>query len=341
MAKTEGQTYKQILESIKKHDLAPLYLLTGEEAYYIDLLTKSFEQDILDENDKAFNMDVVYGKDATGGMLVGMCRQYPLMSEKRLVILKEAQMLDKKHWKDLALYLEKPLDSTIFVICNKKSTFDVKTKNLIVKNGGVVFKSDPISDYKLNDWISAYIKDKGYTCEIEVPAILADFLGNDLEKIDNELSKMFINLGERKQIKKEDVFEYVGVSKSYNVFELQKALMRKDVLLANKIVDYFSKNPKDNPPQVVIPMLFSFFAKVLAVSQLSDKSPQNVAAAIGGSPYFAKDYISATNYYSMPQLFAIIGLFEQYDLKSKGVDVSPLATHGDLYKELVFKILHV
>lgn len=334
-------TVEQIKDSINKNKLSFVYLLFGEEPYYIDILAQEFEDKAIDESAKDFNFSVIYGKDTNVAKLIPFLRQYPLMSDKRLVILKEAQMIDKREWEKMDIYFSQPQNSTCFVICYKNKTFPhTKLKNLINKNNGVIFESKKPYDNKLADWIRTYIKSIGYTFDEQAIDILVANLGNNLQKIVNEISKLQLNLKDSKHISSDDVFKYIGVSKDYNVFELQKALARKDVFKSNQIIDYFSKNPKENPIQLIIPILFSFFANTLIASQVPSRDSKDVAAALHSTPFMVRDYMTAVNNYSTPKLFSIIAMFEEYDLKTKGLDVSPLSTNEELLKEFIFKILH-
>lgn len=338
---TESITFKQVKDNINKKELAPIYLLFGEEPYFIDVLAKEFEEKVIDDSAKDFNFNVIYGKDANANLLIPFLRQYPLMSDRRLVILKEAQMIDKREWEKMDVYFSQPQSSTCFVICYKNKTFpSVKIKNLMVKNGAVVFESKKLYENKVGTWISSYIKESGYTFDERIVNVLVDRLGTDLQKIANEISKMQLNLKETKHISLDDVYNYIGISKDYNVFELQKYLACKDVLKCNEIIDYFSKNTKENPIQMVVSVLFSFFAKTLVASQTQPRTSQAVAQALHTTPYMVRDYMTAINNYSMPKLFEIVALFEEYDLKTKGMDVSPLSNDGELLKELIFKMLH-
>ncbi|MBR1768948.1 MAG: DNA polymerase III subunit delta, partial [Bacteroidales bacterium] len=302
-------TLKQIKDSILHKEFAPVYLLTGEEPYYIDILSSEFENNVIDEAERDFNFDLIYGKDANASLLINLCRQYPLMAERRLVILKEAQMLDKHEWEKMEIYFANPQNSTVFVICNKNKTFDRKTENLILKQKGIVFKSDKIPDYKLNDWISRYIKDLGYTADEKAVSLLENYLGNNLQKISNELNKMLLNLGGASYISSEDISKFIGISKEYNVFELQRSLAVKDIFQCNVIIDYFSKNPKENPIQMILPVLFSFFVNLLAASQVYPRDERTMASALNIKPYTAKSYVSALKYYSTEKLFYIVNLF--------------------------------
>lgn len=331
---------EQIKKEIDSKKLAPVYLLTGEEPYFIDILSDLFENKTIDQDSKDFNFNMVYGQDASAAMLLNFCTQYPLMSDRRLVILKEAQMLTKSEWAKLSSYLGKPHSTTTLVICNKNKTFDIKTKNLIQKNNGVIFESKKIPDYRLGNWIRSFIKDLGYSYEESAISIIENYLGNNLEKISNEINKILLNLKGRTNITTKDVTSYIGISKEYNVFELQKALACKNYLKCNEIVKYMSQNPKDNPVQMIIPSLFGFFVNTYAASQVGSRYEKDVSQALKLNPFQVKDYITALNYYNQSQLLQTIKLFEQYDLKSKGVNVSPLNNDGELLKELIYNILH-
>ena len=216
---TSSVTFKQVKDNITKGNLAPIYLLLGEESYYIDVLTKEFEDKVIDNDAKDFNFNVIYGKEANANLLIPFLRQYPLMSDKRLVILKEAQMIDKREWEKMDVYFSQPQSSTCFVICYKNKTFpSVKMKNLLTKNGGVVFESKKLYEDKVGAWIASYIKEGGYTYDERIINVLVDKLGTDLQKIANEISKMQLNIKGTKHITLDDVYNYIGMSKDYNVF---------------------------------------------------------------------------------------------------------------------------
>lgn len=333
---------KQIKDCIQNNDLLPLYLLKGDESYYIDLICNEFENKIIDQSVKDFNQSVLYGKDTNAVQIISLCRQYPLMSDKKLVILKEAQLMEKNQWAKLLIYLNHPLQSTILVICNKSQNFDLSCKNAILKNKGMVFESNKLKEYQVPKWIIDFVHAKNFSIDESCANMLCEYLGNDLQKIANEIGKMILNIKNRKNITKEDISENVGISKDYNVFELQHALGTKNIIKANNIINYFAQNPKENPMQLVIPILFAFFTKLLIASQVSPKNASNVANALNfKSEYAVKDYMTALNHYSVQQLLNIISLFNEYDLKSKGINVSPMLSDRELMRELVFKILHI
>jgi len=333
---------KQIRNDIKNKSLSSLYLLKGDEQYYIDLICNDFENKVIDETSRDFNQAIVFGKQTNASQLISLCRQYPLMADKRLVILKEAQLMDKNQWGKLLIYLKSPQLSTVFVICNKVKEFDVKCKNAIVKSGGVVVESNKLKDYQVPKWIMNFFAGKKFKIDDQCANMLCDYLGNDLQKIANEVNKMLLNIKDRTEITKNDINEFIGISKDYNVFELQNALSRKDVIKVNTIINYFEQNPKENPIQLIFPILFSFFCKLLIASQVPTRNDTDIATALNlKSIYVAKDYIVALNYYSTKQLLNIVALFNEYDLKSKGIGASPMLTEGNLLREFVFKILHI
>ncbi len=332
---------RKIKEDIKKKNLTTTYLLKGEETYYIDLICNEFEKNVIDEVDRDFNQTIVYGKDTSASQLISLCRQYPLMSDKKLVIVKEAQLLEKKEWEKMLLYLTNPLASTVLVICNKAQSFDTKCKNAIIKNSGVIVESEKIKDNQVSKWIISYLAEKKFTIDETSATMLYEYLGNNLQKIANETNKMILNIKDRTNITKEDISEFIGVSKEYNVFELQSALGTKDSTKANGILSYFAQNPKENPIQLIIPVLFSYFTKLLIASQGPMRNANEIATALNfKSPYPAKEYINALNYYSTEQLLNIMSLFNEYDLKSKGIGTSAMTTDAELLKELVFRIIH-
>ena len=337
---------KEIKTAVKSRKPAPVYLLKGEESYYIDLICNYFEKNLIPEQATSFNMTVLYGKEASAEMIVSMCRQYPVMSDLRLVILKEAQLMDKRHWTNIMPYLKNPKESTVFVICYKKNFdatgkgFDVTYKNAVVKSNGIVIESDKLKDYQLPKWITDYIAEKKLSIDGSCPEMIADYLGNNLQKIANEIDKMVINLNGRNNITQKDIIDNIGISKDYNVFELQNALKTKDVLNANKIVNYFINNPKENPVQLILPIIFSFFTKLAAASQVPQRTSSSIAQAMGISAFIAKEYVTALNYYNQAQLFNIISVLCDYDLKFKGINRNPLVTDGELLREMIFKIIH-
>lgn len=339
-------TAAEILKDIKNHKYKPLYLLHGEEPYFIDLVSNHIEHHLLPDAEKGFNQTVLYGKDTDMMTVLNAAKRYPMMADYQVVMVKEAQ--DMKWGKDddgkkgidpLLSYLEKPLASTILVFCYKYGKFDKRKKTYkAIEKSGLIFESAPLYDSKIPAWIEGFISDKGYKINQQASAMLAEYLGNDLSKISNELEKLMLNVTAGQEISLKLIQDNIGISKEYNVFELQTAISKKDAFKANQIINYFEANPKANPIVLVLGNLNNFFSKVLAYHYVKDKSQQNVARELGVNPYFVKDYELAGRNYSYPKTMQVISYLREYDLKSKGVESN--APHGELMKELMFKILH-
>ncbi|MCK9163422.1 MAG: DNA polymerase III subunit delta [Bacteroidales bacterium] len=334
-----AKKYEEILSDIKNNVLSPIYIITGDESYYIDELADAFEHTLLDESEKDFNQTLYYGGDISVDNILASAKQYPIMAERRLVLVREAQDMDKKDWSKFDTYFNCPVPSSIIVICYKYKKIEAAFKKKVDKIG-VVFESKKLYDNAVPQWTVNYAKTIGLSIKTPVSQIIADYLGNNLGNIANELSKLKLNIKEGEEITIDKIQEHIGISKDFNVFELQKALSVRDILTANKIINYFDANPKENPIQLILPSLFSYFTKILIAAQVGEKTPQNIAQAIGISQYFANEYISAVRIYSIEKLFQIISLIREYDLKSKGLNVAPNQSNGDLLKELIFKITH-
>lgn len=332
-------TFESIEKEIKNGDLKPVYLLKGEELYYLELLSGKFEQEVLDEAEKDFNMSVFYGKDASMDEVVLSAKQYPVMAKHRLVMLKEAQTMDKRELEKMSKYLQSPLSSTVFVIVNNAKEFP---QSLTTKIGkvGTVFESQKIWEEKLVSWIDTFVKQKGFVMEQQASMMVAEYLGNNLMKISNEISKLLINIKDRKEIKSSDVSSHIGISKDYNVFELQKAIGKLDYEKINKCVCHMAAHVKENPLPVVFANLFTYFVKLLVVAQLPDKSDASVASAIKVPSFFARDYAVPAQKYGSDKIMQNISLIREYELKSKGVGFASIDNEGELLKELVYKLTH-
>jgi len=333
-------TAQEIIKDIKARKLKPIYLLHGEESYYIDLLSDYLEQHVLSDAEKGFNQTILYGKDTEVMTILNAAKRYPMMSDYQLVLVKEAQELKiDKAAEQFQAYCEKPLLSTILVLCHKYGKFDKRKKVYkILEKTGVVFESASIYENKVPVWIDDFVKDKGYHINPKASALLADYLGNDLSKVANELEKLMLNVTKTQEIGTKEVQDNIGISKDYNVFELQNALARKDVFKANQIVNYFEANPKANPMVLVMGNLASYFTKILKYHYVVDKS--QLARELGVSPYFVKDYDLAARNYNYGKTLEVISLLRAYDLKSKGVDSTGNTEHGELMRELIYKIIH-
>jgi len=336
---------KQIENDIKNNSFSPIYLLMGEEEYYIDYLTKLIQKNSLKDHEKDFNLNIVYGKDTSIADIISISKQYPVMSEKKLVIVKEAQDLVKKDidgnsLDDLISYVNSPLDSTILVLNFKHKSLDKRKAiyKAILKNG-LVFESKKLYENQAQDWIISYLQSFGFTIDKKSSFLITELLGTDINKIANELDKLIVLKSKVKTINSDDVEKFIGISKDFNVFELRKSIGEKNLFKCMKIIDYFSKNPKSNPIVVIVSLIFDFFVKLFIYHSLSDKSDKSVASALKVSPYFVKDYSSAARNYSMKNISSKISILREFDLKSKGLGATNI-TNSDLLKELIFKLLH-
>ncbi len=331
-------SYTEIIADIRNRIFYPVYLLSGEEPYYIDLLSDAIEAGVLSETEKEFNQTILYGRDVDARTIIEYAKGYPMMASHKVVIVKEAQ--DIKTLDELGAYAEKPLNSTILVICYKYKKYD-KRKSLpkIVEKKGVFFESAKIRDDRMPAWIAEQVSEAGYSIAPKATQMIADFLGNDPGKVINELNKIFISLPKGNLITERIIETNIGISKDYNIFELQNALGTRDIVKANQIVAYFASNPKDNALVKNIALLYTYFIKVLIYHTLPDKSNKEVASALGINPFFTRDYQNAARNYSFENTVRIISLLREYDLKSKGLG-NGSANEEDLTKELIFKILH-
>ena len=311
----------------------------GEESYFIDKITDYISKNVLSDAEKTFNQLVLYGKDTDTANVINAAKRFPMMANHQVVIIKEAQNLKKIE--DFIYYIEKPLKSTILVICYKYGKLDKRKKLFkIVHENAVVFESDKLYESQIPDWINAYLKNHKLTIDQGAAVLLTEFLGTDLEKIANELDKLSIILPEgTTKINAGHIERNIGISKDYNNFELTKALSGKSVVKAYRIINYFANNPKNNPLVVTLGILSNFFSKVLSYHFLPDKSKYSVAAALNIKTFFLSEYEMAAKKYSVVKIIAIISYLREYDLKSKGIG-SNNVPDGELLKELIFKILH-
>lgn len=328
-------TARTIINDIKAGNIAPLYFLMGEEPYYIDGIANFIENNVLSEEERGFNQMVLYGRDVSVDDIVSNAKRYPMMAERQVVIVKEAQDLARTI-ENLVPYAENPQPTTVLVICYKYKTLDKRKKLMktVVKNG-VLLESKKLYENQVPDWIRRVLAGKGYTITPKAAQMLVEFLGNDLSKVNNELEKLQLILEPGEQITPQHVEENIGISKDFNNFELQNAIGVKDVKKAFGIVQYFSQNPKNHPIVMTVALLYNFFSKLLKYHALTDKS--EAPKALGVSPYFVRDYETAARNYSMKRVSAIITSIREIDMKSKGVGAANLP-QGDLLKELLVKI---
>jgi DNA polymerase-3 subunit delta len=351
------ESFENIIASLKAKKYAPIYFLEGEEPYYIDQIADYVENNVLDESEKEFNQTILYGKDTDLISLISAAKRFPMMSERQVIIVREAQEIknltetvnvkikSKSTKKETEIspfeeYALKPLSTTILVICYKYKSLDKRTglaKSM--DKHTVMFNSEKIKDYKLAEWIAKYTLDHKIKINPKAVQMLADHLGNDLSRIVNELNKLAINKKNDDEITPDDVQQFIGISKDFNVFELQNAIAAKDILKANKIIDYFAKNPKEHPFEMNIAVLYTYFSKLLFYQTLPSKNPSDVMSQMRVSFPQIKDLETAGRNYSLDKLVRIIGYLHEYDMRSKGMDGFQ-TEKGELMREMLFKILH-
>ncbi|MBC8594412.1 DNA polymerase III subunit delta [Oscillospiraceae bacterium N12] len=339
MAKQE-LSCDDILKELRAMQYRPIYYLMGEESYYIDLITDYITENVLTETEKEFNLTILYGADVDVATVINAAKRYPMMSKYQVVVVKEAQAI--RNIDELSFYLQKPLPSTILVVCHKHGVLDKRKKLAAeVEKTGILFESKKIKESQLPAFTSSYMKKKGIDMDPKATAMLADFVGTDLSRLTGELEKLIITLpvGQHR-ITPEQIERNIGISKDYNNFELRSALVEKDILKANKIIKYFEENPKTNPIQMSLSLLFGFYSNLMLAYYSPEKTEQGIANWLGlRSPWAARDYLIAMRRYSGVKVMQIIGEIRYADAKSKGINNNS-ANDGDILRELVFNILH-
>jgi len=329
----------QIVSDIKQGNIKPIYFLMGEEPYYIDKISEYIEKNVLSDEEKDFNQIVLYGRDVSIEDIVSNAKRFPMMSERQVVIVKEAQDLSKTI-ENLLNYVENPQPSTILVVCYKYKTLDKRKKlSKIIDKKGLLFESKKLYENQVGDWIRRALSKREYQIEPKATLMLVEFLGTDLSKINNELEKLMIVLPKSTTITAVHIEENIGISKDFNNFELRKAVGEKRIVKANQIIKYFGQNPRSNPLVMTISLLNSFFTQLLIYHSLTDKSKGNVAKALRINPFFVADYQKAATNYPMRKVSQIISLLRDADLKSKGVGAQNLPPE-DILKELLYKVMH-
>ncbi len=327
-----------IIAKWQKKVYAPIYWLEGDEPYYIDKLIEYAEDNILSESEKEFNYTILYGKDTDWATIVNACRRYPMFCDKQLVIVKEAQQM--RDIEKLESYIAQPLTSTILIVAYKDGKIDGRKafgKNIKKLDGYQEFKK--IQDYKLAEWANEMITNKGFTISNKALMLLVEFIGNDLNRLENEIEKLILNLANRKNITDDDIENFIGISKEYNVFELQAAIFHKNFSKAIQIVQYFASNPKSAPIQLILPTLYSAFSKLYMLTGIPIPDDRSVASTLGISPYGVKDYTSAIKIYNAASIEKAILLLNHYNLKSLGMHTGN-TTDGELLKEMIYKMMH-
>lgn len=332
-------TYEQILADIKKRVYYPIYFLMGEEPFFIDTISNELENTILDEAERSFNQVVLYGSDVNVNDIMSQARAFPMMSDYLVVIVKEAQNVDNID--SLADYIEKLPSTTILVINYKYKKLD-KRRALAkyIDKKGVLFESKKLYDNNIPEWITKYLAAKKYNITPKATQMIADFLGNDLHRVRNELEKLMVALPPSKRIDDADVEYNIGISKDFNVFELQKAIGSKDLPKANRIINYFGDNPKENPIFMVISVLYGYYTKLLKLHFSKDKNKSTVATMLGVNLFFVNDYFEAVRNYSWTDCMNCIEVLREFDLKSKGYNSTSDITQKELYREMLFKLMN-
>ena len=331
-------TYEQILADIKKRVYYPIYFLMGEEPFFIDTISNELENTILDEAERSFNQVVLYGSDVSVNDIMSQARAFPMMSDYLVVIVKEAQNVDNID--SLADYIEKVPPTTILVINYKYKKLD-KRRALAkyIDKKGVLFESKKLYDNNIPEWITKYLAAKKYNITPKATQMIADFLGNDLHRVRNELEKLMVALPPSKRIDDADVEYNIGISKDFNVFELQKAIGSKDLPKANRIINYFGDNPKENPIFMVISVLYGYYTKLLKLHFSKDKNKSTVATMLGVNLFFVNDYFEAVRNYSWTDCMNCIEVLREFDLKSKGYNSTSDISQKELYREMLFKLM--
>lgn len=332
--------YDHIIRDIQNNIFSPVYFLAGDEPYFIDHITSLLENSILDEDLKGFNQTIVYGRDVTVKEVIDLSKRYPMMGNYQVIIVKEAQYLNQIE--DIEPYIVSPLDTTILILAYKHKKVDKRKsfyKKMNSSKSTTVFNSEKVRDYLIPKWIETEIRKKGYSISQVALRLMTEYLGNDLGKISNEIGKLVINLDSKAKITENEIERNIGISKDFNLFELQNALSSRDQLKAYRIIQYFEANPKDHPLQMISVMLHNYFIKIFLYHKIKNKQPNIIASELGVNPYFVKDYSNASKTFSPQKIINIISGIRTLDLKSKGVDSNNANSYGEL-RELVYKILN-
>jgi DNA polymerase-3 subunit delta len=345
--------FSSLSASIKARQFSPVYFLEGEEPFYIDAIADLIEEHALQDFEKEFNQSILYGKDVDISRVISEAKRFPMMADKQVVIIREAQDIkdldktltttqgkSKIEYNLLEEYIKNPQPTSVLVFCYKYKKIDArKSLSKSIRKYCAYINSEKLKDYQLASWLDNYCKQEKIGITQKANALLCEYLGNDLQKISNEISKLLLNKAGNRNIDENDVQTNIGISKDYNVFELQNALFTKDVLKSNRIVLYYSQNTKEHPLVLVLSFLFGAFSKLLLLHSLADKSESSVASALKIHPFISKDYIAASRKYSFEKCVRIISYLREADAKGKGVDVNEIDVYDNL-KELIFKILH-
>jgi len=328
---------ENILLSLKKKEFKPVYWLEGEESYFIDEIVNYVEHQILSPAEASFNLTVFYGRDAVWSDVVNACKRYPMNAEKQIVLLKEAQTM--KDIERLETYITKPSDKTIFVVSYKEKKLDGKTKFAKkVKDNAVVLTTKKLYENQVGEWITSIVKSFNVSITPKASVLLVHQIGNDLSRLKNEIEKIVVNLDSKRNISEDEIEKFIGISKEYNVFELQDALAQKNLIKAIRISQYFAANPKAAPIQMILPALYGFFSKVYMVFGAGSNDERAITSAIGVAPFQVRNFIQAASNYGLNGIEGIMLLLHEYNLRSIGVDDS-VTSDANLLKEMIVRII--
>lgn len=330
-----------IIKDIEQKKFKPVYFLHGEESYFIDQITDAIIANALEEHERDFNQSIHYGKDAEVDILIAEAKGYPMMAERKVVILKEAQAMHASNFDKLEAYFSSPNEQTVFVVNYKHKKHDSRKK--VFKSAashGITFHSEKIKDWNIEKWIDDYVKTKNYGITQKARMLLAEFLGTDLSKIVNELDKLFILVEEGTTINDLHIEENIGISKDYNIFELVNAVGIRDIYKANVIIDYFYHNPKATSIIPVISNLFGHFSKLMRIHFSDAKTKEAIAANLRVAPFVAAKLMQSAKIYNPKKLASNIAILHEYDLKAKGVGSSGNISEGELMKEMIYRLMH-
>jgi len=331
---------EKIIADWKQKKFKPVYWLEGEEPFFIDEVVDYAEHRILNEREASFNLTVFYGKDADWASVLNACMGYPMFGERKVVLLKEAQ-----HMKDidkLENYIQKPLASTVFVVSYKDKKLDARTKfSKAVKQHGELLSTKKIYENQLPEWIEQMVTCMGLSINHNALLLLVDHIGNDLSRLKNEVEKISVNLHNRKTITEDDIENYVGISKEFNVFELQDAISQKNLPKAIRIIQYFQSNPKAAPLQLILPTLYAYFSKIYTAAAMNDHSENALKPLFYYNAFAAKQAATAIKNYGFSGTEKIILLLHQYNLKNIGINtaISGSAADAEFLKEMAVKII--
>lgn len=332
-----------ILKNIKNKEVLPIYFFHGDEPYFIDLAVKALENDFLEEDEKAFNQTVVYGKDTSYQEILSLARQFPMMGDKQVIIVKEAQDLKLTEAESNALetYVQNAVPSTVLVFAHKHKKLDSRKKvTKLLEKSGALFLSESVKEHLLPKWIADECLRLQIKTAPNISHLLAEYLGNDLSRIANEINKLKMILKAGEILDGTIVENHIGISKEFNVFELQKALGMKNANAAFKIAHFMGKNPKNNPFVMLLGNLYNYFSNIIIYNTMVGQSPNAIASQMGINPYFLKDYAEASRFYPLKHATRVISILREFDMKGKGLGAVNM-DDAELIKEMVYKIINV